>query len=420
MRKIVSVLTLFVLTLLSLTLVSALNETNLRLDSVRVNGDTIVNGQLLAVEEGQTLEIRIGLIANAGAEDIEVDAKIAGYEHSDSESLSDSTELFDLQAGTTKYVNLEVTLPQKLDKDTYTLRLRALDKNTPAIELNIPLAVEPVRHGVDIADVSFSPGNTVKAGRSLLTTVLIKNYGDYDEEDVRVTVSIPTLGVSATEFVNVHTDNHNVDYKDVPEMFLSIPATAAAGDYEVEVTAKFHDLAKTATKTYTIHVEADERFQESNTLVLAVGPEVQNVVSGKVATYAVALTNSGRTSKAFSIEPVNMDWATTTVSDGLVVLEPGRNAVVYVEVTPAATATFGEHIASVRVKSGSEVLETVTMRANVVEGAKAVNTAQNQISLRNGLEIALIVLVVVLVIIGLIIGFSRLHRDGEEETKTYY
>ena len=79
-----------------------------------------------------------------------------------------------------------------------------------------------------------------------------------------------------------------------------------------------------------------------------------------------------------------------------------------------ADAAFGEHLASVTVKSGSDVLETVVLKANVVQGASA---ADSGTSLRNGLEIALIVLVVLLVLMGLVIGFGRLRKDDEGEEK---
>ena len=111
------------------------------------------------------------------------------------------------------------------------------------------------------------------------------------------------------------------------------------------------------------------------------------------------------------------DWATVSVSESLVVLEAGKNKVVYVEVTPNVDATAGEHVLSLSVKSGNDVLETVALKASVVAPQKA--AASSEFSLRNGLEIALVVLVVLLVIIGLIIGFSRLRKDNDEE-KTYY
>ncbi len=164
-----------------------------------------------------------------------------------------------------------------------------------------------------------------------------------------------------------------------------------------------------------VNVLANEIFATEDTLVLAVGPEVQTVAQGQTATYALALTNAGHTSKAYVLDVVTGDWATASVSDALVVLEPNKNKVVYVDVTVAADAAEGSHVASIALKSGEEVLETVSLTANVVAGS------DDSFSLRNGLEIALIVLVVLLVIIGLIIGFSRLRKDDEdEEEQTYY
>jgi len=261
----------------------------------------------------------------------------------------------------------------------------------------------------------FYPLVSIKAGRSLLATVLLENFGTKNEKNVKVTVAIPELGVSASEFVDsLNTDNGNVAYEDVPEMFLPIPATAVAGNYNVKVTAEFD--GETVTKTYPLTVLANEAFQTSNKLVLAVGPETQPVVVGKTATYGVALTNAGSSSKAYMLSAVAGDWATVSMSDSLVVLEAGKNKVVYVEVTPTATASAGEHVLSLSVKSGNDVLETVALKATVMPAQKAAE--DNTFNLRNGLEIALIILVVLLVIIGLIIGFSRLRKDDDE--KTYY
>ncbi|MEW5896387.1 MAG: hypothetical protein AB1668_01730 [Nanoarchaeota archaeon] len=420
MRKLLkSIMAFVVVSLLSLSMVSALDNVNLEWGTVKINGDEVAS-EVLAVEEGQTLSIRVGLVSHEGAKDIEVDAKISGYEYSDYENLQDSTHLFDLAPETTKYVNLEVSLPKKLDKETYWLRLRVLDQDSAALTKEIKLAVEPQRHGVDIADVVLSPGSSVKAGRSLLATVLLENFGDKDEKDVKVTVSIPELGVKASEFVDVvATENHNIDYEDVPEMFLPVPPTAEEGDYEVKVTVEYDDLRETVSQSYTVHVLADEKFQKSNKLVLAVGPEKQSVSAGKTATYAIALTNEGSSSKAYLLDAVAGDWATASLSESLVVLEPGKNKVVYADLAVAADAPAGEHLASVVIKSGNDVLDTVVLKADVTESAA---TGQSKIGLRNGLEIALIVLVVLLVIVGLIIGFSRLKKDDEdkEEEQTYY
>lgn len=404
-----------VFVMLVLSLVSALDSTDLTIKEVRLNDKPVSAGEIFAVDEGELLEIEVGLRAASGANDIEIEARLSGYEYSDYENLQDSTGLFDLQANNTKYEELTIALPNKLDKDQYLLRIRVLDKNTNAITMDVPLSVEPSRRGIDIADVVFSPGNTVKAGRSLLTTVLLENYGDKDERDVKVSIEIPELGVRAAEFVDkVETDNHNIDREDVPEMFLPIPASAEEKEYEVIVSARYNDLRETVAKTYRISVVGNEMFaQPAEKLVLAVGPDSQNVAAGTTATYGIALTNAGRTSKAYTLSVVSGDWASVSLSENLIVLEPGKNKVVYVDVAANSGASAGQHVVSVAVKTGDEVLETVALTGNVVSAPR------DSISLRNGLEIALIVLVVLLVIIGLIVGFSRL-RKSDEEDQTYY
>jgi uncharacterized membrane protein len=444
MRRVLSVLALVVMSLLVVPLVMASYEPGtLTVDSARINGDTVelvtkqaiderraeFDGEENApevvdalggywVEEGETLNVRVALKATGVVERVRVNAEISGYEYGDIESLEDSTHVFDIRGTvdgeTTRHANLEITLPKRLERDRYLLRLRITDQDNTDITHYVVLAVNPVRHGVGIDEVTFSPyGNTVKAGRSLLTIVSLQNFGDFDEDNVRVTVEIPELGLQNTEYTDVETDDHNVEYEQVRRLFLPIPATAAEGDYEVRVTARFDEF-ETVTKSYTVHVTADERFS-TGTLVLAVGPESQNVAAGKTASYAVALTNAGAASKAYTLSVVSGDWATATLSDSLVVLEPGRNKVVYVDVAAASSAASGEHVASLVVSSGDEVLDTIMLKATVTEGTGAASG----VSLRNGLEIALIVLVVLLVIIGLIIGFSRLKKDEEEE-QTYY
>ena len=451
MKKLVSILALFVFSLLSLSLVNAafIPGQNLTVENVQVNDLSV---QLLSqtevstsgvdarsgvvVEEGEEVEVEMVLVSTANIENVQVEAEIRGYEYDDYEDVSDRVHVFDLQGTATapsrKKVSLHLTLPRQLDEDRYLLRVTVDDKDSPSLVGYVVLQVEPTRHGIDVADVVFSPGTTVRAGRSLLATVLLENYGDRAERDVKVVVEIPELGVRAAEFVDkVDVDStvdtaagnrvgSNIDYEDVPEMFLPIPVAAKAGEYEVVVRVFYDNLREEIIQKHTINVVVNPMFapteEGERRLVLAVGPQAQTVKVGEKAMYAIALTNEGRTSEAYTMEVVSGDWATATLSKALVVLASGRNEVVYVDVTPKADATLGSHVVTVAVKKGAEVLETVTLNANV---APASQPQGETISLRNGLEIALIVLVVLLVIIGLIVGFSRLRKDDGEE-QTYY
>src|SRR3989338_2029086 len=428
MRKLLSIMAVLVISLLAVSLVAAVPATstvgslNANSVTVEVNDEELVTGNLLVVEEGETLDIEVELRNNGAvnAEGIEVVARLSGYEHSDRVSTEDSTGLLDVDAGTRKTVDLELNVPRDLTNGLNTLRVTVLDRNSAPIQFNYQIQIESPRHAVAIEDVTFSPGNTVKAGRSLLTTVLVENHGDRTEEDVKVTVAIPELSLSASEFVDeIESDDSENVFGDFDGgLMLSIPADTAAGEYSVVVTAQYDDLKETVKQTFKLTVVGNEQFANVDKLVLAVGPESQTVAAGSKASYGIALTNAGSASKAYTLKAVTGDWASASLSESLVVLEPGKNAVVYVDVKVANDAPTGAHAASVSVMSGNEVLETVTLNANVVD-AKANSAGRDSGSLRNGLEIALIVLVVLLVIIGLIVGFSRLRKDDEDD-QTYY
>src|SRR3989344_4096355 len=133
MRKLLSIMALFVISLLTVSMVSALDSNDLEVVSVKINGDEIdwVN-DVLTVEEGQTLKVRVGLKAySANVEDVEVEAKISGYEHG---SVVDSVEEVDVTENTIKYVTLELELPADManKEEEYLLRLRVLDQKTEA------------------------------------------------------------------------------------------------------------------------------------------------------------------------------------------------------------------------------------------------------------------------------------------------
>src|SRR3989344_4045552 len=268
MKKLLSIMALFVISLLTVSMVSAASESTLGGLTmgnvvVEVNDEEVVNGALLTVEEGEQLDIEVELTVpddmnvntDSSAKGIEVLARLSGYEYSDYENLEDSTHLFNVKEGTRKTVRLQLTVPSDLENGLNTLRVFVLDRNSHEIVLNFPLNVESARHSVEIADVSFSPSLTVKAGRSLLATVLVENVGENTEEDVKVTVAVPELGLTASEYVDeVEAD----DQEDVDEMFLQIPADAKTGQYTVKVTAQYDDLRETVSKTYTLSVVESE------------------------------------------------------------------------------------------------------------------------------------------------------------------
>src|SRR3989338_482380 len=433
MRKLLSIMALFVISLLTVSMVSAASSTlgglNTSYGSVTIEvNDEEDDSTLLSVEEGEELNVEVELAIESddndgsmtytptdlSAKNVEIEARLTGYEDED---VVQNVLVNKVTEGTEQTKKLKMLVPNDFPNGKATLRVLVFGGNEVIADKTYELFVESPSHSVKIADVSFSPSLTVKAGRSLLATVLVENVGEENEDDVKVTVEVPELNLKASEYVDELDADES---EDVDEMFLQVPPYTKAGEYTLKVTVQYDDLDKSVTETYVLKVEdseyvATEFPQKAGKTVLAAGPEMQSVAAGKTATYAVALTNDGSASKAYTVEAATGDWATASVSEKLVVLEPGQSKVVYVDLTAAEDATAGEHLASLTVKSGSDVLETVVLKADVAAPQKA----SNETSLRNGLEIALVVLVVLLVLLGLVIGFSRLRKDDDGEEKYY-
>jgi len=428
MKKILSLVALFALMTVLFASTAFADVGDIQIDNVEVNGVDIddLDSFLLEVEEGEDLDIEVTIrnvaertddgvtFYGVDLENVQVEAELFGYEFDDYVDLEDESESFDIKYGRVKVIDLTIPLPVFLDEVEASLEIVIDDINTVGsiAEATYALGIEPVANGVAIEDVVFSPGSEVKAGRSLLTTVLLQNYGENDEDLVKVTVAIPELGVSATDYVDDFETEDNreyVAYEHTEELFLQIPECAAPGQYTVEVTAEY-DRYESTTERYTITV-LDGSYcsgASSERVLIAVGPESQTVSAGERAVYTVVLTNEGDSSETYTLELTTGDWSTASLSESVVVLgSNGDSQVVYANVDVSSSAS-GAHTASLVVSNNGQVIETISL------GASVNATAGTDFDFRNGLELALIILVVLLVVIGLIIGFTRLRRDEEE------
>ena len=429
MRNGINILAIFAVVAVLIASVVIADTADLEWREIEINGQEIAfeypSGDIderVAVEEGETLEITVGLEAFADVEDVRVTAEISGYEYSNYQDLYDATHLFDMEDDTIKFVDLAIDLPVYMDREEYFLRVRATDRNSDTLETVVRLHVEPTRHGLAIADFVLSPSTDVIAGRSVLGTVLVQNYGNFDMRDVKVTMSV--AGQSAVDYIDVlevegaERDAEYVSYETTEELFLRIPECTAPGLYQVEVTVQYDEYEQ-VSESYALNVLASDYCQSNSDerLVIAVGPESQTVAPGQRAVYAVALSNEGSDAETYTFQLVAGDWAQTSLSESLVVLGEGSSAVVYANVDVTDNAAAGAHMANLVVSNQGEVLQSIGLTTNVA--GEAVSTSGSDMSLRNGLELALIILVVLLVVLGLIIGFVRLRKD-EEDDQTYY
>lgn len=387
---------------------------------VKINGDTFTTGDQLVVERGEKLDIKVKLQAgNQVEKNIEVDADILGYEYSDKEGISDSSHTFDMDANDTQYISLSVTMPEKLDKDFYDLRVRVGTRTGVAFEGLYRLNVKGQRHRLAIKDVIFRP-ERVKAGSNLFSLVRVKNIGEKDEEGIKITVSVPELGASAQD--SDYIDELEADESTTSEeLWIRIPACADPGLYEVHVTVEYDEGYEEVSTTEILEVLESDACEAAPLMpvmpTITYSSQTQDVAQGQGVVYPITITNAAKGSRSFTVIVNTGDWATSKVSpSNVLVVGAGQTQTAYVYVYALPQASPGEHLFAVSITDArGATVQEIPLKANVVGAPRLWPRV------RRALETALIVLVVLLVILGLIIAFNRL-RGGEEleEAETYY
>ncbi len=418
MKKIASIMLILVLAVVFATTAYALPT----VEKVKINGDVFEPGDVLVVQRGDNIDIRVKLSANTTENDVEVEAEILGYEHNDVESIFDRTPLFDMEAGDVLYKNLHLTLPVKMEKDYYDLRVRVGTRTGVAAEYLYRVRLTGDRHSLVIKDITFNPSEYVQSGRAVLAQVLVKNYGDETEEDVKVTLTIEGAGVTASDYIaEINPD----ESKETEDLFLRIPNCLESGNYKVKAVVEYNDGYKSAEYTEELRVVTDDEVcginkEDKNVLRLLVGTP-GNVKAGETVTVPVIVSNEDKDAKTVILDVAGVnEWGSVKANPSSVVVVPGEStAVVNLEVTPNNDAE-GSKVLTITVSDVSGKALTQVAVPLTVEKTEQ-KTATSTETLKKWLEISLLVLVVLLILLGLIAVFSKMRRKEEgEETQTYY
>jgi hypothetical protein len=427
MKKILGLISVFLLSVLLVASSAFAAVIPVSIDNTEIDGShtNFWAGSSFDIKRGEDIEIELELTSTQDLEDVEVEATIRGYSQSDRESLTDIVGPFNMRANTTYRKSLSLSVPQRIDDDSYLLRITIYDKNHDSVTGNFNLLIDNDENEVVIKDVVFSPENGVKAGSALLTSVRVRNYGQY-EEDVKVSVSIPALGVSASDYID---ELEVSDSETSEELFIRIPQCAEAGVYDAVVTVEYDDGDEKVKGNYQVAVLEGETcgvVSQQPTTTVSGDTELKTAKVGEVITYPIAISNADDSAKQYAITVSSADWATFKVSPSNLVVVDGKDTkIVYLYVTPKE-GSEGDKAFIANVKTGAE-LKQVALQASVIpsEETNEDNTVEKS-GLKKSLEVGLIVLVVLLVILGLVIIFNKLtssnddDEDEDEEAQTYY
>ena len=402
-----------------------------KINKVQVD-DFDISGNRLNVERGDEIVLEAWVSCDDNStltsdlhDDVRVRARIDGYEFG---SIEDITPVFECAEGNLYKKTLALLLPIDLDaSENYTLRIEVFDK-LERTESVYDLFVNEPRHFVNIFDIFTSPVSNVKAGSPLFVTVRVENLGQKSQDNVKVTASIPELGVTAIGYTKddlitelqeeaQRFDDEEED-TDVVTLMLRVPDDAPTGNYNIDVVVEYNRGHDFATGSKSMFVQGAEQPVKKADALINVDSSSKDLSAEQETVYKLMFANIGGETGLYSVQVDGEDlWGTARVEPGFLSLEGGRTGEVSVFVKAKPDAKAGNYNFVARVLSGTSVVREINLNARVPETVKAVDA-------KTVLAVIFVVLIVVLIILAIILAAQKAgagRKPGEESSvKTYY
>jgi preprotein translocase subunit SecG len=255
---------------------------------------------------------------------------------------------------------------------------------------------------LEVLSVDYS--SRASAGDVLPVSVVVKDNGFNDADDVYVVASIPALGVSSRgyvgDLVSIEDDDNGEEDEDAAfrTVYLKVPENAQSGVYEMEITVYNDDAETSVTKLISVGSSA-------STMILA-NEKNKDVKAGETVTYEMTIVNSGDSMRVFNIEAVSGEAVRVSVPSAVAV-GPDSTEKVAIMVTPSKDAAVGSYTFSVNVDGSQTVFS-----ANVIAGG---NVSVSLVAWTVVLVVVFIVLLAVLLVL-----VTRKEKPVAEEVETSY
>lgn len=262
--------------LCTLALVGAVAAIPVNITRVEIDDHAILpdESNRLDVLRDNKVDFEVLLEASEDADDVEVQVFVSGFEHNTELRLSDSVGPFDMDANVTYRKTLQITFPDLVQEDNYKVRVVVTDRDGEEVFENYNIKMDVSRHDLQVVDAIFTPSRHVQAGQAMLSTVRVENFGEKDEDDVKVTVAVPALGISASDYIDTIDSD---DTKETEELYLRVPKCAKPGMYDMTISVQYNDgFTKTGVEGQMEVVEDPACNKETETAVVQLPPTVVN------------------------------------------------------------------------------------------------------------------------------------------------
>lgn len=398
---------------------------------VKLNGDKVENGTMLAIMKGEDVNARVCFVPTKDIEAYFELALVGGqYRQLDVRADTGSKVKYFKDVKDCAYATFKIN--DKVEMGNYTLRVFSFDRNSASSESVIDYKIFVVGKNNELVFEKVSMASRVMAGRTIDPIVFVRNNGRSDEERVDISAELRDMTgkvVAESEIVSIENLDMNEGDKPSQPMHIEVPDTTEAGVYEVAFVAEYDNGFSTETYSKTISVEkcigqcAGKVITTPDSDITAETTK-KEVMRGAKAVYPLSIKNEGSRALAYTIRVDDIeDFAVAEVQPtNFFSVEAGKAKDVNVVLTPKAGAKLGDHEFGVTVLANGEVVDDFSFVATVADSDNATGWA----SLKNGLGIGFIVLLVLLIILALIVILNKFKGDKDSEDdedlkgQTYY
>jgi len=398
--------------LIAINLINA-EEELVTIDAVRVNELYDNCNEDISVIAGEFATIKVYFTALKDASNVRVKAEIEGEKI----DVSDKKGPFDLEEGKRYVKTLNVKIPYELKDEVsgklyLEIEIWNSDYKTEHSDVALNVQREPYKTQV----MSIDSKSSVEAGENFFVRTILKNIGYNDLDDVYVTVRIPALNLERTSYLG---DIISVEYEECGEnccyysndkedtvqgnFYLEIPYDAEPGIYALEVEFNNEDIVTTEEKQIIIKND----FASGNLIVSTIG---KTFSVDESAEYSLLLTNPTDKLKVYTLVVESPSDLRVDVESSMIAIPAGSSKTVTLEAT---SKTSGEYEFNVNLFSGSELVSTKTMKADVTENS----TIDNPMII---LTVILAIVFLVLLVILIVLLGKKQPKEKEDTGESYY